>query len=102
MPVTKPLSSAARSKNRNPAIHGKLAEVEPMRIIEDDDAGYLAWVESHQHGFVVNTIRKPDPPNLILHRASCGAIRGKPTRGNRWTTGEFIKVCSGTRAALDQ
>jgi hypothetical protein len=32
-----------------------------MRIFEDDDAGYLAWIDGHQHGFVVNTTRKPDP-----------------------------------------
>ena len=73
-----------------------------MRIVEDDDAGYLAWVESHQHGFVVNTTRSPDPGYLILHRAGCGTIRGKPARGARWTTGDFIKVCSETRTALDQ
>ena len=73
-----------------------------MRIIEDDDAGYLAWVESHQHGFVVNTTRKPDPRYFMLQRASCSTIHGKPARGDRWTTGELIKVCSGTRASLDQ
>ena len=73
-----------------------------MRIIEDDDAGSLARVERHQHGFVVNSTRTPDPRYLILHRASCGTITGKPARGDRWTTGEFIKVCSETRAALDQ
>jgi hypothetical protein len=72
-----------------------------MRIFEDD-AGYLAWVESHQHGFVVNTFRKPDPRYLILHRATCGTITSKPARGDRWTTGDFIKACSETRAALDQ
>jgi hypothetical protein len=33
----------------------------PMRIFEDDDAGYLAWIDGHQHGFVLNTYRKPDP-----------------------------------------
>src|SRR5829696_7721217 len=65
-------------QNRNPAIHVRLAEVEPMRIFEDDDTGYLAWVESHQHGFVVSTTRKPDPRYLMLHRASCGTIRGNP------------------------
>ena len=32
-----------------------------MRIVEDDDAGYLAWIDGHQHGFVVNSYRKPDP-----------------------------------------
>jgi hypothetical protein len=72
-----------------------------MRIFEDDDAGYLAWVDGNQHGFVVNTYRKPDPRYLILHRASCGSIRGKPARGDRWT-GDYIKVCAETRAELDQ
>jgi hypothetical protein len=72
-----------------------------MRIFEDDDTGYLAWVESHQHGFVVNTYRKPDPRYLILHRATCGTITGKPARGDRWTTGDFLKACSETGAALD-
>ncbi len=73
-----------------------------MRILEDDDAGYLTWVDRNQHGFVVNTTRKPDPRYLILHRASCGTIRGKPARGERWTTGDFIKVCAERRAELDQ
>ena len=73
-----------------------------MRIFEDDDAGYLAWIDGHQHGFVVNTFRKLDPRYLILHRASCHTIRGKPDRGDRWTTGDFIKPCSETRSALDQ
>jgi hypothetical protein len=72
-----------------------------MRIFEGDDAGYLAWVEGNQHGFVVNTFRKPDPRYLMLHRASCHTIRGKPSRGDRWTTGEFMKACSETRTDLD-
>ena len=38
-----------------------------MRIFGDDDAGYLTWIERNQHGFVVNTTRKPDPRCLILH-----------------------------------
>ena len=73
-----------------------------MRLFEDDDAGYLDWVENRQDGFVVNTFRKPDPRYLMLHRATCGTIRGKPARGDRWTTGDFLKACSETRADLDQ
>jgi hypothetical protein len=73
-----------------------------VHIFEDDDAGYLAWIEGHQHGFVVNTYRKPDRRYLILHRASCGTIRGIPARGKRWTTGDFIKACAETRVELDQ
>ena len=73
-----------------------------MRIFEDDDAGYLTWIDGHQHGFVVNSTRKPDPRYLYLHRASCGTIRGKPARAKRWTTGLCIKACSEPRADLDQ
>jgi hypothetical protein len=51
-----------------------------MRIFEDDDAGYHAWIDGHQHGFVVNSYRKPDPLYLILHRATCGTIRGETAR----------------------
>jgi hypothetical protein len=72
-----------------------------MHIYEDDDPGYLAWVEGHPHGVVVNTYRKPDPRYLILHRATCGTITGKPARGDRWTTGAFIKVCSESRPDLE-
>ena len=51
-----------------------------MRIFEDDDSGYLALIDGHQHGFVVNTTRKPDPGYLFLHRASYSTIRGKTAR----------------------
>ncbi len=29
-------------------------------------------------------------------------IRGKPARGERWTTGDFIKACAETRDELEQ
>jgi hypothetical protein len=73
-----------------------------MRIFEVDDTGYLAWIERNQHGFVIHTTRKPDLRYLYLHRASCGTIRGKPARGERWTTDELIKVCAEGCAELDQ
>ncbi len=72
-----------------------------MRIFEDDDTGYLAWVESHQHGFVIHSSRKPDPHYLRLHRASCHTISGKPARGERWTA-DYIMVCLEPRSDLDQ
>jgi hypothetical protein len=69
-----------------------------VRVFEDDDAGFLAWVERNQHGFVVNSYRKPDPGYLILHRVSCGTISGETARRQ---DGEFIKACAETRAELD-
>ena len=43
-----------------------VAEGDQMRIFEDDVAGYLSWVASHPHAFVVNTFRQPDPRYLML------------------------------------
>jgi len=71
---------------------GTAAGIE-VEIFRDDDAGYLAWVGEHRHGFVLNAARSPRPEYLILHRASCRTITGRPTRGGPWT-GPYIKVCA--------
>jgi hypothetical protein len=65
-----------------------------VEIFKDNDAGYLAWVAAHPAGFVLNVARSPRPDYLILHRATCRTITGRPTRGGPWT-GPYIKVCSG-------
>jgi hypothetical protein len=70
--------------------------------IKDDDRAYLGWLVSHPNGFVVNAARTPSPDYLVLHRATCGTISGMPARGNRWTTGEYLKVCSEDRADLER
>lgn len=64
-----------------------------VEIFKDDDAGYLAWLAAHPTGFVLNVERRPRPGYLILHRATCRTISGRPTRGGPWT-GPYIKVCS--------
>jgi hypothetical protein len=64
-----------------------------VEIFRDDDAGYLGWLIAHPAGFVLNMARSPGPNYLILHRATCRTISGRPTRGGPWT-GAYIKVCS--------
>jgi Family of unknown function (DUF6308) len=70
-------------------------------VFRDDEAGYLAWLEAHPHGFVLNAARSPRPDYLILHRASCRTISGQPTRGDVWT-GPYIKVCADGEAAIER
>jgi hypothetical protein len=70
-----------------------------MRHFVDDDAGYLGWLADHPQGFVLNTGRSPSAAYLMLHRASCGSIRGTPARGITFT-GDYSKVCGG-REELD-
>ena len=65
------------------------------------DEEYLSWVDGHRHGFVVNAYRNLNPGYLMLHRARCGTITGTPARGNTWTDGDFVKVCSETIRDLE-
>jgi hypothetical protein len=64
-------------------------------VFRDADVDYLAWVEGHPDGFVLNTYRSPRANYLRLHRARCRMITGRPPNGRRWTA-TYIKVC-GTR-----
>lgn len=65
----------------------------------DDDAGYFRWLSDHPGGFVLNTGRKPTASYLMLHRADCHTISGRPARGSTFT-GEYSKVC-GIREGLE-
>jgi len=66
----------------------------------DDDSGYLAWLDSHSDGFVINYERDPKPNYVILHRAACGTISDSPSHGVYWTR-DLCKVCAGSAADLD-
>jgi hypothetical protein len=70
-----------------------------VEIFRDDDEGYLGWLASHPTGFVLTVARSPRPNYLILHKAACRTINGRPTRGGPWT-GPYIKVCSGDALKL--
>ena len=71
-----------------------------MQRFVDDDNGYLDWLDHHPDGFVINTGRTPSAAYLMLHRASCGTISGKPARGTTFM-GEYAKVC-GERNELEE
>lgn len=50
--------------------------ISSMRHFVDDDVAYLDWLADHPEGFVLNTGRNPSAAYLMLHRTSCGTIRG--------------------------
>lgn len=61
----------------------------------NDELGYLKWLAANeQHGFVLNIRHPASNDKLMLHRSSCGTIRGE---GNApYTTGLYTKLCSGS------
>jgi hypothetical protein len=71
-----------------------------MQRFEEDDAGYLMWVNYHPDGFVVNTERPPSPRYLMLHRAACSHI-SRATQQGRWTH-DYLKVCAPSIAELEE
>ena len=71
-----------------------------MHKFVDNDKGYLDWVASFPGGYVVNIERSLNPNNVILHKATCWTITGKPARGEAWTDA-YIKICSTSMEELE-
>ena len=67
----------------------------------DDDAGYEAWFKRNRVGYVLNCTRNPSPDYLILHVADCYTITEPGPQATTWT-GDYIKVCSRSRPALEE
>ena len=74
-------------------------------VFIDDDARYLAWLNTHPDGYVINIARSLNTANARVHRASCRTIN--PQRGIQqpravaWT-GPYVKVCADQLADLRQ
>src|SRR3712207_607293 len=66
---------------------------------QDDDEGYLAWIDANPRGFVVNCEPHPSPNNMVLHRASCMHITVPGENMEHWTH-QYIKVCSPKNGLL--
>lgn len=71
-----------------------------MPKFENDDIGYLQWLNKNPNGFVVNSYKKPSASYLMLHRATCPSITGKPANG-KWWTKNYSKICSNNIKELE-
>lgn len=81
-------------------IHCKTATESEMQIFENDDAGYLRWVEANRQGYVANF----DEPQYVkdypkVHRATHQAVTTSQ-RGN-YTTKQYQKACSQDLVELE-
>jgi hypothetical protein len=87
------IATGARSNS------GGLAEAKLQRFVKDD-AGYLAWLDAHPLGYVLNTNLHPTADYLILHRSTCRSISRQLPRGSLWTS-PYIKTCSDDRSEVE-
>lgn len=71
------------------------------RLFKDDEAGYVAWLQKHPDGYVLNAHRTPVASYLSLHKAGCHTISDLSRYGDDAYTGRrFVKVCGETVADL--
>ena len=69
-----------------------------MQKFENNEDGYLQWVNENPLGFVVNSPKQPGTFPDMLHRADCQHIRTE--QRTNYTTTDFKKVCSLDRQEL--
>jgi hypothetical protein len=72
-----------------------------MQVFDQDDDGYVDWLESNPHGFVLNSYRRPKASYLILHQVECKSVSRIAEPPVRWTTSDFIKVCAANVAEIE-
>ena len=67
-----------------------------VRIFDNDDNAYLAWLDHYLDGFVINTTRSRNASYMVLHRAGCPhiSIPRKMVGPGGFTEREYIKICS--------
>jgi hypothetical protein len=95
------MGSNQPTRQRRPEPETPASSEAPIPFV-DDDQGYETWLRRNTAGYVINCNRSPSPDYMILHYADCYTISEPPPRGMTWTTGDYIKVCSRSRPALQE
>ena len=74
-----------------------MGEDNMAREFLDNDENYYVWLSTHSDGFVLNTNKGPVRRYMVLHRASCSAIKSPLMTQQKGFTGGFqMKVCAST------
>lgn len=71
-----------------------------VTIFRANDAGYLAWIDEHADGWVINARATLDRSYLKMHRTSCLHISNPEVDPGGWTERDYIKVCGADAASL--
>ena len=65
-----------------------------------DEAGYVAWLDAHPDGFVVNLRQGASAGYAVLHRSSCSFISTSRRSPGGFTERGYRKLCAATVADL--
>ena len=65
-----------------------------MIIFLNDDKPYLHWVTHHRRGYVLEGTGRQRPKSMVLHRATCSAVKSAAGSRIHLTTGSKWKACA--------
>lgn len=73
-----------------------------IAIFDNSDAEYLAWLQAHPGGFVVNTRAGYSPSYMVLHRSFCSTVNpaASSSESGAFTERDYIKICSSDLGRL--
>ena len=71
-----------------------------MILFDHDEVGYLAWLDAHPAGFVLNVRKRHDPRYVVLHRATCGSISSTKMEHGAYTERGYRKWCGDSVESL--
>ncbi|HZV56347.1 MAG TPA: hypothetical protein VFF89_01620 [Sphingobium sp.] len=72
-----------------------------VELFDNDEDGYLKWVQANPNGFVANVDRAGTVTHYpMVHAATHGSM-SSPKIGN-FTTGDYVKFCCADLDALER
>lgn len=72
-----------------------------VELFDNDEIGYLKWVQANPQGFVANVDRAGTVPQYpMVHAATHGSMSSSKI-GN-FTTGAYVKFCSTDLDAMER
>lgn len=72
-----------------------------IELFDNDEAGYLKWVQANPRGFVANVDRARRFPQYPMVHAATHRSISSPRIGN-FTTGDYVKFCCTDLDAIEQ
>jgi hypothetical protein len=72
-----------------------------VELFNNDEIGYLSWIEANPQGFVANADRSLSFPQYPMVHTASHRLVSSPKIGN-FTTGDYVKFCSTDLDALER
>lgn len=101
-PTSRIVAQRGDSRKEGSQVSPMMHEQANVTIFMHDDEGYLAWLDQNPNGWIINTTQSVSISYRKLHHRRCTLISKLQSGYSAWTTGQYIKICSKSRRALEE